>query len=289
MFNKRVTIMTLAAASFILGFSVLLSGCESKTTAQTDGTSAQAGQSSCSSGKSCGSAMTAEAGKCTADCEKACCAKDGKSCCEEAKAGCESKCPMTAMASKTCSKAGSMTAEHTHQHAENAMAAHSFILTDHNGNKVNLADYKGKIVAISWMNYDCPFDKPHFESGKIQKLASKLNDHGAAFLAINSTNYADQQANKEFADKHNVNFPILIDQSGEVGKKYGATNTPHVFIFDKKGNLAYEGAFDNAPRGNIQGEEYVNYVEKAVTELAEGKEVSIAKTKPYGCSVKYAK
>jgi hypothetical protein len=75
-----------------------------------------------------------------------------------------------------------------------------------------------------------------------------------------------------------------------VGKAYDAKTTPHIFIIDTKGDIAYNGAFDNAPLGKIPaGEQYVNYADKALDELTAGKAVSTTETKPYGCSVKYGK
>ena len=55
---------------------------------------------------------------------------------------------------------------------------------------------------------------------------------------------------------------------------------------DQQGKIVYQGAHDNAPRGKVKGD-YVDYVKQAIDELKAGKSVSIAETKPYGCSVKY--
>jgi hypothetical protein len=60
-----------------------------------------------------------------------------------------------------------------------------------------------------------------------------------------------------------------------------------MFILDTAGKIVYEGAIDNAPLGKVEGE-YVNYVDNALAGLTAGKSVSLAKTKPYGCTVKYA-
>jgi hypothetical protein len=63
-----------------------------------------------------------------------------------------------------------------------------------------------------------------------------------------------------------------------------------MFIIDTNGNIAYNGAIDNAPLGKVpKDKELVNYVDQALKELTSGKPVSIAKTKPYGCTVKYKK
>jgi hypothetical protein len=75
-----------------------------------------------------------------------------------------------------------------------------------------------------------------------------------------------------------------------VGKAYDAKTTPHIFIIDAEGSIVYNGAIDNAPLGKIpENEKYVNYADKALDELTAGKPVTTAQTKPYGCTVKYAK
>jgi hypothetical protein len=110
------------------------------------------------------------------------------------------------------------------------------------------------------------------------------------FLAINSTGHQESTKNKEFAEQFKVSHPILNDSKGTVGKAYGAQTTPHTFIIDAKGNIVYNGAFDNAPLGKTpEGAQYVNYIDKALGELTGGKTVSTQQTKPYGCSVKYGK
>jgi len=162
-----------------------------------------------------------------------------------------------------------------------------FALTDHNGKQVKLSDYAGKIVVLEWLNYDCPFVKPHYEAGTFANLAKKYAGKDVVWLAVNSTEYADIKANKAWAQKYKLPYPILDDHSGKVGRLFGATNTPHIFIIDKAGKIAYEGAIDNAPLGKVEGE-YVNYVDNALAELTAGKSVSLNKTKPYGCTVKYA-
>ena len=63
-----------------------------------------------------------------------------------------------------------------------------------------------------------------------------------------------------------------------------------MFIINTDSNIVYSGAIDNAPLGKVpKDKELVNYVDKALKELTSGKTVSIAKTKPYGCTVKYKK
>jgi hypothetical protein len=77
-----------------------------------------------------------------------------------------------------------------------------------------------------------------------------------------------------------------MDPDGTAGKALGAKTTPHLFIIDKEGKLAYKGAVDDDPQGTRP--DRVNYVKLALESLLKGEPVATTTTKPYGCSVKYA-
>ena len=80
-----------------------------------------------------------------------------------------------------------------------------------------------------------------------------------------------------------------MDESGKVGMAYGARTTPHMYVIDARGTLAYAGAIDSKPTANpadIPGA--TNYVKQALAELRAGKAVSQPVTRAHGCSVKYA-
>jgi len=122
----------------------------------------------------------------------------------------------------------------------------------------------------------------------MNSLAERFSSKDVLWLAINSTSGKTNDNNKSIAGEWNINHPVLNDSDGKVGKAYGAKSTPHMFIIDKAGNLAYAGGIDNDPNGDKK-EGKVNYVEKALNELLNGQPVSEPKTKQYGCGVKYAK
>ena len=78
------------------------------------------------------------------------------------------------------------------------------------------------------------------------------------------------------------------DQSGKLGKLYGATSTPHLYVIAKDGTLVYQGAIDdqpNASQANTMSAH--NYVKAALESLKAGKPVATPSTASYGCSVKY--
>jgi hypothetical protein len=92
----------------------------------------------------------------------------------------------------------------------------------------------------------------------------------------------------KFLEDLEVGTPMLMDFEGEVGHAYGAKTTPHIFIIDVDGVLAYHGALSDDPRGK-EGADAETHVVRVVKQLHEEKEVKPNYVKPWGCSVKYAK
>jgi peroxiredoxin len=162
-------------------------------------------------------------------------------------------------------------------------------LTSFSGKTVALSDYSGKIVVLEWLNFECPFVMYHYKQpNTMVKLANEYKDKNVVWFAVNSTSHTTPEANIDFAEKYKLPYLILDDRSGEVGRAYGAKTTPHIYIIDTGGNIVYAGAIDNSPMGKKE-EGVINYVDKALAELTNGKPVSTPSSEPYGCSVKYAR
>ena len=180
------------------------------------------------------------------------------------------------------------------EHAEIGKPAPDFTLKDLDGKEVRLSSFKGKTVVLEWFNPGCPFVKASHTKGSLKDAARRTTKTGVVWLAINSgapgKQGAGAEANREGAKTFALEHPILLDDSGTVGKMYGATNTPHVMIVDEKGTLVYRGAVDNSPDGEGEsptGGKLVSYVDSTLADLAAGRPVATAETKAYGCSVKY--
>jgi len=169
-------------------------------------------------------------------------------------------------------------------------AAPAFTLTDLDGGRHALADYSGKVVVLEWVNPNCPFSDRHAREKTMTDLAAA---HGeVVWLGINSTSpghrdYLKPPAHKAWAKKNGIGYAILYDPSGEVGHAYDARTTPHMFIVDEQGRIAYDGAIDDDPPGRKASAERANYVAGGLDDHAAGHAVDPASTKPYGCSVKY--
>jgi peroxiredoxin len=172
--------------------------------------------------------------------------------------------------------------------------APDFTLADLDGKQVSLASFKGKTVVLEWFNPGCPFVKKAHTVGSLVDTAKRHTANGVVWLAINSAAAGKEgnalAQNVAAAKTWSLPHPILRDESGTVGKAYGATNTPHMFVIDKTGVVVYGGAIDNSPDAEGQSPKdgkLVNYVDAALSALAAGTPIATNDTKAYGCSVKY--
>ena len=173
-------------------------------------------------------------------------------------------------------------------------AAPDFTLKDLAGNEVKLASFKGKVVVLEWFNPGCPFVKRSHTVGSLVDTAKRHMKDGVVWLGVNSgaagKQGADVAMNTDAVKAWSVPNPILRDESGAIGKAYGATNTPNMFVIDKTGTVVYAGAIDNSRDGegkSPEGGKLINYVDAALDDVAAGRPVKFAVTRPYGCTVKY--
>lgn len=171
--------------------------------------------------------------------------------------------------------------------------APDFTGTDINGKTVKLSDYKGKIVVLESYNSDCPFCHNQYKSGATQELQKQMADKGVVWLLVNSVNprnpshRTDAEAKQEWSELKIAATAWIDDSSGAIGHLYGMRTTPHVFVVDSSGHLAYAGAMDDHPDPVHDPKAARNYVREAVDDLLAGKPIEVSQTKPYGCSVHY--
>lgn len=162
--------------------------------------------------------------------------------------------------------------------ADVGQAAPAFELPGVDGKVYKLADHADKVVVLEWYNQQCPVCQE--AEPKMKDLAAKYAKQGVVWLAIDSGANNTPQSNAKWMQEHSLPYPILTDADGKVGHAYGAKTTPHMVVINK-GKVAYIGAHDDK-KGR-------SYVSEALDAVLAGKEVPLAKTQAYGCSVKYKK
>lgn len=175
-----------------------------------------------------------------------------------------------------------------------AAPAPGFSLKDADGRVRTLAEFRGKVVVLEWINEGCPYVKKHYQ-GNMQALQKAAVADGVIWLSVCSSAPGQQGhvdgtgARRFIADKGAAPTAFLLDPTGVAGKAYGAKTTPHMYIVDQAGQLVYQGGIDDKPTANVADiAGATNYVKAALADLKAGRPVKVAFSKPYGCAVKYA-
>ncbi|HEX6960226.1 MAG TPA: thioredoxin family protein [Lacipirellula sp.] len=153
------------------------------------------------------------------------------------------------------------------------------------GKKHSLADLKdAKAVLVVFTTNHCPVAVAYED--RLNELHHDYKEKGVELVAINVNNIeADRMpAMKKRAEEKEFEFQYLYDPSQEIGRKYGATVTPHVFVLDGKRNVAYMGAIDD----NQNPEKAkTHFLRDALDAVLAGKKPDPAKTRQFGCGIQY--
>ena len=173
--------------------------------------------------------------------------------------------------------------------------APEFALQDSSGKTVKLADFKGKTVVLEWTNQDCPYVRKHYGGGNMQQLQKEAAAKDVVWLTISSSAPGQQghvnglEADELTKSRKAAPAAFLFDPDGKVGHAYDARTTPHMYVIDKAGVLAYMGAIDDKPTSNLADLKTARpYLKEAVEAVLAGQPVKVASTRAYGCSIKYA-
>ena len=169
--------------------------------------------------------------------------------------------------------------------------ATDFKLENIDGNFLSLSDFseaKGFILIFTCNT--CPYAVAYED--RIEALNKKYAPMGYPVIAIMPNNTTIKpgdslEAMKKRAIEKGFTFPYLIDREQSIFPQYGATKTPHVYILQKSNDktvIRYIGAIDDNYKSASMVK--VKYVENAVEELLNSKDVHVAKTKAVGCSIK---
>jgi peroxiredoxin len=111
--------------------------------------------------------------------------------------------------------------------------APNFVLTDLNGNRVELEDYRGKGVFLNfWGTWCKPCER---EMPYMQRQYKKYEDKGIEILAVNVSE--SNVAVQNFVDRYHLTFPIPMDKEREVTKGYGIGPIPTTILIDKNGKV----------------------------------------------------
>jgi peroxiredoxin len=173
--------------------------------------------------------------------------------------------------------------------------APDFSATASNGKSYRLSEFRGKFVVLEWHNNGCPYTRKHYESGNMQRLQKEWTGKGVVWFTVISSAPGTQgyvtadQENSYLTKMGATPTAALLDPNGDLGHLYDAKTTPHMIIINPQGVMIYDGAIDDHPSPDASDiPASKNFVSMALSDAISGKPVSVATSRPYGCSVKYA-
>ncbi len=166
--------------------------------------------------------------------------------------------------------------------------APTFTLPATDGSTYSLSDFTEDTLVISFNCNHCPYVYNSDEGTRA--TVNKYTPQGVRFVMINA-NSAESHPEDNFdnmiarMNEHNFPWLYLRDESQDTARAYGATKTPHYFVFNKDRKLIYSGRAVDSPR--VPEDITTHDLEAALDEHLANKPISTPHTDPIGCSIKW--
>jgi peroxiredoxin len=166
-----------------------------------------------------------------------------------------------------------------------------FNLPGVDGNNYSLSYFNDtKVLIVMFTCNHCPYAQAYED--RLIDLQNEFKDKGVVFIAINPNddkNYPEDNFENmvKRAREKVFNFPYLRDKSQNIARAYGASHTPHIFVFDEQRVLRYTGKIDDNWREPNKVKE--RYLRDAILALLEKSEIKNPETYAIGCTIKWAR
>jgi thiol-disulfide isomerase/thioredoxin len=146
---------------------------------------------------------------------------------------------------------------------------------------------QGKPFVVGFTSNHCPHAQAY--EGRLLAVARDYSDRADIVLVSSSDPEQAPEdgpdAIAERAREREYPVPYLFDADQSVAATFGASRTPHVFVFDSQHGLAYHGTVDD----NEEDPDAVrvHYLRDAVDAVVNARPVPIPETEVIGCTIKW--
>jgi|LakMenE01Jun11ns_1017448.scaffolds.fasta_scaffold9950317_4 peroxiredoxin/mono/diheme cytochrome c family protein len=165
----------------------------------------------------------------------------------------------------------------------------NFSLKNQFGKEYSLQEIgDSEVVVVAFLGTECPLAKLY--GPRLSQLSSQLKDKPVAFLGVMSNRQDAINEIAAYAQRHQIEFPILKDTGNAVADQFGAVRTPEVFVLDKQRVIRYRGRIDDQygfrdSVGYQRPEPTRHDLQEAINEVLAGLPVTLAETKAIGCHI----
>jgi len=157
--------------------------------------------------------------------------------------------------------------------------APQFQLRDIKGDSYSLKDQQGNIVALNFWSAECNWCE-RIDQELLAYMESWKEKVQIWWIASNANETSEWI--HQVAIERNLST-VLMDADQHVANLYNAQTTPHFFIVDQQGRLAYQGAWDDVTFRQRTATQV--YVPKVIESLHNNQTPEITQTPPYGCAL----
>ena len=157
------------------------------------------------------------------------------------------------------------------------------------GDNLTLDDVKGeKGTLVIFSCNTCPW-VIRWEDRYVS-ITESYSSKGVGVVAVNSNAArfeGDDSLDKmaRHAKDNDYNFPYVQDPESKLAKAFGATKTPHIYLFDDEDMLVYRGAIDDNARDAASVDE--SFLANAIEQLINDQPIEKPTSKAIGCSIKF--
>jgi len=151
---------------------------------------------------------------------------------------------------------------------------------------ISLADLKEDVVVLVFLANHCPVVQAYDD-----RIIDIVNEFKGKSVKLVGVSVSDQPVDKLPAIKNYIkdkglNYAYGSDLSQDIGRAYGATNTPQFFVLDKDRVIQYLGALDD---NQVETKVTKTYLKDAINAVLKGDSPEVRETQPKGCGISIKK
>lgn len=146
--------------------------------------------------------------------------------------------------------------------ADNAnRRAPGFALPDSKMQVYDLADYRGKVVILEFMQTDCPHCAAF--APVLNEVQQKYGDR-VAILAVANSGHDNQNTIAQYISGHQVHYPVLFD-AGQMAYSYFRSPTfdnPHIYLIDANGIIRSDFGYGPMTKEVFEGKGLIAEIDR---------------------------
>jgi len=156
--------------------------------------------------------------------------------------------------------------------------------TDVNGQAHLLGEVTGtKAIVLVFLGPECPISQRYVP--ELNRIAKEQRTNAVEFCGVLSAPSITHTQAVTFVKEYALNFPVLFDEAGALGRWLHPTHVPEVFVLKPDGDVVYRGRIDDwyespgKPRAVVRHHE----LRDALTALNAGRAPPRFFAPPVGC------